>query len=282
MEQKTGSSIFGRKIFFVNPSMYIERNLVEKLRALEYEVYIIRDYKNTKGMLKKYKDAMCFIFIDTALTYEQWYKFLKTVEIDEELTGSFIGLLSREISEKRKDFFLKNTVLAGGLTKTDVPVEDLFTQFKKILDDNEAKGKRQYIRLDCEKIKDVNAYLALGTKLFIIDVNNISTTGIAIKTIPDLAPAFKPNSEVYNISLSIKRHSFVISGVVYHSSIESGFLNAVILLGKLNDKEQDIIRKFIFGELDKRISVDLDTCLKDTKNYETYKLPENFVPYRSK
>ena len=50
--------IVGRKVFFVNPPLYVENYLHLELKQHEYEVYIISDFRYTKAALRHFPDAL--------------------------------------------------------------------------------------------------------------------------------------------------------------------------------------------------------------------------------
>ena len=61
--------IYGRKIFFCNPSLFIEHFIVESLRKDDYEVYVLNDYSLAKPLLMLYPDSMCYFDIDSELSF---------------------------------------------------------------------------------------------------------------------------------------------------------------------------------------------------------------------
>ena len=59
-------SIYGRKVFFVNPSTSFEASVIGRLRLMEYEVYAIEDYRKVKPLLRKNADSICFFLSKTS------------------------------------------------------------------------------------------------------------------------------------------------------------------------------------------------------------------------
>jgi hypothetical protein len=45
MDKKADYKIFGKKVFFLYPSFTFKSEVIDRLRTLEYEVYILNDYK---------------------------------------------------------------------------------------------------------------------------------------------------------------------------------------------------------------------------------------------
>ena len=81
--------IVGRKVFFVNPPLYVENYLHLELKQHEYEVYIISDFRYTKAALRHFPDALCFIFIDDEMSYDEWFNFIMSFQKDEKLKTIF-------------------------------------------------------------------------------------------------------------------------------------------------------------------------------------------------
>ena len=75
--------IYGRKIFFCNPSLFIEHFIVESLRKDDYEVYVLNDYSLAKPLLMLYPDSMCYFDIDSELSFSTWFNFLKSFLTDQ-------------------------------------------------------------------------------------------------------------------------------------------------------------------------------------------------------
>lgn len=266
MDSSEQIKIFGRKIFFVTPPAKISRRVVQELRNMEYETYVIDNYKCVKSILKENPDALCFIYLDSFLPSTQSYKFIKTFEYDEKLKDIFIGLLSDKISLDKKNFFLMNTNLPGGFTMTNLFDIELLNKIKQILDINNAKGKRQYIRLDCSKIKQVSAFIETNGKLFPLEMCDLSSVGIAVNIPSVLANVFVPKSEISNISLTLDNRTFKISGVVLLTKQAGNKITSVLVL-RTNDTLVKAIRNFIFQMLDEKMNNDMKFCLKDETDY---------------
>lgn len=280
MEDTEKSKIFGKKIFFINPTTKIEKYIVQELRNMEYEAYSISDYKCAKAILKENSDAICFVYLDSGLTYTQWYKFVKTFEYDDSLKHIFIGLLSDKISEKKKDFFLMNANLPGGFTMTNIPMEELFPKIQKILDVNEAKGKRQYIRLICKKLSQISAYIRVSGKLFPLELLDISSVGFAVNMTSALSGVFVQKTAVNNISLTINKETFNITGVVLMSKISGDMMNSVLFIKSPDETLVKTIKSLIFSVLDENMSNDMKFCLKDETDYASLDL-KDFESYGS-
>ena len=272
--------ILGRKVFFINPSIQIERSIVQELRNLEYETYVIRDYKCAKSVLRENSDAICFIYIDFGLTYTQWYKFIRTFDFDELLEDIFIGIFSDRIPGFKKDFFLMNTTLPGGFTMTNIPPNTLFSKVQKILDVNEVKGQRKYIRLSLHKNKQITCHIFIAGRLFPLELLDISSVGFAVKMTSALATVFAPNKILNNISLTINNKPYAITASVLMSKVAGDTMNSVLVIKGASEEITKIIRKFIFSVLDEQLNATMAAHEKDETNYEALDL-EEFESYGS-
>nr|MCR4947546.1 hypothetical protein [Treponema sp.] len=170
--------IIGRKVFFVNPPLYIENYLQPELKQHEYEAYIIKDYKYTKNALRMFPDALCFIFIDDEMSYDGWFNYILSFQQDEKLKTIFVGLMSAMIPQPKREKFMMNLSLPGGfIMLNEVKGAELIKNVIGILELNGAKGKRKYLRLDCDGSITINGYFATQTQLLQVSIANISSVG---------------------------------------------------------------------------------------------------------
>ena len=97
--------IVGRKVFFINPPLYVENYLHLELKQHEYEVYIISDFRYTKTALRHFPDALCFIFIDDEMSYDEWFNFIQSFQNEPVLKTIFVGLMSAVIPKAQHERF---------------------------------------------------------------------------------------------------------------------------------------------------------------------------------
>ena len=260
--------LFGRKIFFVNPTFNIEKYLIDYLRKNEYEVYILKDYRKAKKILSVYPDAMCFIDIDEQLSYSEWYNYMKSFAVIPELQGIYLGIVTQNAGWEDKDKFLMNIRLPGGFTLIDKK-ESLLEHFAAILDLNGAKGRRKYLRLDTRGEKDVSGYMTAGGKLYTVNIKDISSVGFAIIYKPDLMPLFQKNTLVRNLCLSAGRKSMVCSCIVFNTQMnQDGTAMSVLMLTNENpESTKNYIRDYIFQKFDSKMNTLIENVEKDDTRY---------------
>ena len=94
MAEKFEKGIFGRKVFFLYPTYSFQSDIMERLRTMEYEVYVINDYKNAKNTLKKNQGSILFINVDNFFSAVAWINFINSVAENEDLKDCSIGIIS--------------------------------------------------------------------------------------------------------------------------------------------------------------------------------------------
>jgi len=272
--------LFGRKIIFVNPPIVIENSIFSQLREEEYEVYIIKDYHFLKPVLRENKDALVFLYIDDQLTYDQWFNYIKSYEVDEGLNTIFFGVLSSKATFEEQQRYIMDLKLPGGFLMLNERAESLFKKLKAILDLNGAKGRRQYIRLDCKTLDSVNGYFTCKDKLYSFSVDNISSVGFACVYPIEMAVLLQKNTLQPTICLSVGRKNIVAPSVVFDTRLLNGKGFSVFLFTKDVPRETKVsIRNFIFQVMDENFNSSVSNSIQDMTDYsEKIKVENEAVP----
>ena len=260
--------LFGRKIFFVNPTFNIEKYLIDYLRKNEYEVYTLKDYRKAKRVLSVYPESMCFIDIDEGLSYSEWFNYMKSFSTIPELQGIYLGIVTQNAGWEDKDKFLMNIRLPCGFTNIDKK-DGILEHFTKILDLNGAKGRRKYLRLDTRTERDVSGYLTVAGKLYTINIKDISSVGFAINYKQELVSLFQKNTLIRNLCLSAGRKSMVCSCIVFNTQMNpDGTAMSVLMLTNENpESTKNYIRDYIFQKFDAKMNALVENVEKDDTKY---------------
>lgn len=282
MERTDGTldkvKILGRKIFFVNPSSKIENHVIRDLRDNEYEAYCISDFRHVKYVLTTFRDSVCLIYVDSGLSYTTWYKFIKSLEANEIFQGTLIGVLSERIPQAKKDFFLLNADLPCGFTMTNMPFKDIFKRIQMVLDINDAKGKRKFIRLQLSMNKRINAFAEINGRVFSLELLDISSVGFAVNVSASAASAFAPKQLLRSVSVTLEKKTFVIQCVVLMSKVSGKVCNSVLFFLNPPAKFTQAVKTFIFEELDNNMEEILGCASLDKTDYASLDL-ESFGTY---
>ena len=142
-------SIYGRKVFFINPSMNFESSVIDRLRLMEYEVYSIDDYRKAKPLLRKNSDSICFCIIESQLSLKGWHNFIKSFETENIFKPLDMGVIMPTLPEEKKANFIAGLQLDAGVLMQNQDQETLFHEIVKSMDAMNAKGMRKYVRANC-------------------------------------------------------------------------------------------------------------------------------------
>jgi len=260
--------MFGRRVFFLNPPLSVENIVIPSLRDEDYEVYIIREYNCAKPVLRSNENAICFIFIDDELSMDAWYNFIKSFEDDESLKTIFLGVLSIKAKAKEQEKFLMDLKLPGGFVMLEKRMEKITETLEGILKINGAKGVRKCIRLDLKDNNDVNGYFTNQSTLYSLKLVDISALGFAALVPARMSNLFQKGLVIPNISITMKRYSFVCSIVVYNSKIVND--NCLVVMMMVPETSYVIKRKihdFIYATLDERHKQFMSNIVKDFTDY---------------
>jgi len=262
--------IIGRKVFFVNPPLYVENYLHLELKQHEYEVYIISDYKYTKNALKQFPDALCFIFIDDELSYDEWFNFIQSFQKDEKLKTIFVGLMSAIIPNPIRERFMMNLSLPGGfIMLNETKGSALIEKIVGILELNGAKGRRKYLRLDCDDTVSINGYFANKSQLLQVSIANISSVGFTCYYPKSYGASLAKNMLVPSFSITLGRRSIVTPSVVFDiKPVDENRLFAVMLfLKQVGVDDRKVIKNYIFEQLTQRFENFIYSFPPDIEDY---------------
>ena len=266
--------IVGRKVFFVNPPLYVENYLHLELKQHEYEVYIITDYKYTKSALRKFPDALCFIFIDDELSYDEWFNFILSFQKDEKLKTIFVGLMSAIIPKPQYEKFMMNLSLPGGfIMLNEFKGSALIDKIVGILELNGAKGRRKYLRLDCEPTNTINGYFATKSQLLQVSILNISSVGFTCCYPKSYGEALAKNMLVPSFSITLGRRSIVTPSVVFDVKVvDANRLFAIMLFTKqVGEDDRKVIKNYIFEKLEEKFQKLIFSNQPDVEDYSNKK-----------
>ena len=261
--------VFGRKIYFLNPSFVVESYIIDYLKKNEYEVYVLTDFRKAKGILSANQDSMCFINIDSEMPYAHWYNFMKSFSLSDNLQSIYLGVISEKASWEDKDKFMMNIKLPGGFHLINHKTPMLLDEFTKVLDVNGAKGRRKFLRLDTRNEHDVSGYLASGGKLFSLNIKDISSAGFAVTYKQNIVNLFQKNTLVRNLNISAGRKSMVCSCIVFNTQLNTdGTAMSVLMLTNENpESTRSYIRDYIFDKNAAKVEFALKSIDNDNSSY---------------
>jgi hypothetical protein len=259
--------VFGRKVFFLNPTFALQNSLIAKLIEDEFETYVIKDYRNTKNILREFPDSICFINIDDQLSYNQWFNFIKSFETDSTLKSIFLGVLSERISRSDRELLMLKLSIPAGFIMMNERMEDIITTVEGILKINGAKGRRQYVRADCTDDPSALLLLQQGTKVYKLHLLNISVVGTACEIPAMMKNMFQKNAILRGISITLGQKTFTCDAAVYTIINEENSKLVLLFMQIVPFITKKIIRGYIAADRQRIITDIAQSNSQDMTDY---------------
>lgn len=262
-------SIYGRKVFFINPSMNFETTVIDRLRLMEYEVYSIDDYRKAKPLLRKNSDSICFCIIESQLSLKGWHNFIKSFETENIFKPLDMGVIIPTLPEEKKANFIAGLQLDAGILMQNQDQETLFHEIVKSMDAMNAKGMRKYVRANCLNEPQADLLWLKDNRMFKLKIIDISAVGIAAKLSTGQANAVFINQVIEGVTLNLK--STQVGVDIKISAIKSAgdFLLVVIMFDTTTTPDAiNKIRAYIAENLQTTLRSSIRNSDLDRTDYE--------------
>ena len=172
----------GRKVFFLNPPMLFEDEVIERLRIMEYEVYAIREYNKLKNYLALNPQSIVFVTPNDMLTPVGWRKLISVVEDESASFGPVdVGVIMHKMNESAERLLMTGIKCACGSMHFEDGHDVLFQQIVRALDACKAHGLRRNVRASCMNDKTAEVYCMKNTRMLRFKMIDISSAAIATK-----------------------------------------------------------------------------------------------------
>jgi len=260
--------LFGKKIFFLNPNYTFKTQVISELRMLEYEVYIIDNYRDAKNILRKNPNSICFVNIDSQLSTYGWYIFFTEFEKDEQLKGTVLGIISDRLTPIEKTFFLDKINPKAGVMEASTDSKKIVENIEDILKINNAKGRRQYVRANC--LSDKNSMLIFNDGNLI---NQLKLVDISHMSAATLAPAIRntnleKNTLIRGATLKLGSKQYIINFIVYdiHTRGDKELLITLFTPETVSGLKEPIM-DYVFETLQTHLAASINGERRDETNY---------------
>jgi hypothetical protein len=172
------AEVWGRKVLFLYPHSVIQDELVRELFRHEYEVYLLGDHETAPLALTRYPGSIMFINLDQGMPEPAWEALIREL-IADQAGAARLGVVSqhadRELAEK---YLMELGLPCGFITLKQGPKEALKTLLT-VLEANEARGKRRYVRALCGKADMATFNLKVYGRVYTGAIDDISSAGMA-------------------------------------------------------------------------------------------------------
>ena len=171
----------GKKIFLLRPHSVIRDDMLDILIMAGYETYTIFDEKKAKKLLAKFPGSIMFINIDDGLKESEWEAYIKGIIEDSTTKESRLGIMSYNHDHDLMRKYLIDLAIPCGYVQLKLGLKESTKIILGALEANEARGRRKFIRTDCDD--DLNATINFkdSSGLCHGKILDISSAGIAAK-----------------------------------------------------------------------------------------------------
>lgn len=255
MEESSAPGFNGKKVFFVQPNSVIQKEMVAELIKQEYEVLLIKEARQAKKAFSLYPDCLAFLNLDEGLPEEAWEAFVAEIQADPAFSGVKLGILTYNDDPDLARKYLMEHMLPCGFIKLSLGLAESTAIVLKVLEANEARGRRKYLRVHCGDNTKLNVKLdGSVVEGRILDISSVGMA-CALATSTEL----KLHSVLDSIQLQLKGTLCLVNGIVMGSRpLEDGNKAYVILFEpKTAPVQRDKIRNYLQWALQTSIEAEV-------------------------
>ena len=255
MDDSLDTAINGKKVFFVQPSSVIQKEMVAELIRQEYEVLLIPEARQAWNVLARYPDCLAFLNLDEGYTEQEWAGFVRDVQSDPTMAKVKLGILTYNADPELARKYLMDLMVPCGFIKLSLRLAESTSIVAKVLDANEARGRRKYLRVHCGENTRLNVRTAKG----MVEGRIIDLSSVGMACTLQSGEQLKLHSVLGSIQLQLKGSLCLIGGVVMGSRTIGAETAYVILF---DPKTLSANREKIRGYLQWALQASIDTDLK--------------------
>jgi hypothetical protein len=242
MDQKEGPDQ-GKKIFLLRPQSVIHQEMLDILIMAGYETYTLVDEKRARKLLVKFPGSIMFINIDEGLREKEWEAYIRDIMKDPATQDSRLGIMSYNQDKTLMQKYLMDLAIPCGYIQLKLGLQESTKIILAALEANEARGRRKFIRADCED--DINATMNYKNDMETIHgkILDISSAGIAARF--DRAASPQVNSVIRSLQLRL-RGGIIMSDMIYMGKRRDNVSIHILLFDpKMSQENKLVIHRYI-------------------------------------
>lgn len=237
----------GKKIYFLYPHSVIQDEMVKTMVNMEFEIYLVRDHDKLLDIIEEEQEGVVFINIDQTLDDEGWKRYVKGIMDNPKTAQVKVGILTYNQEEGLAQYYLMELMVPCGFVQLKLGLVESTKILLQVLEANEVRGRRKYVRAKCLDIKQVSFNVKVKSNYENGSIQDISTAGMA---------CFFDNKNVKidvgyyfeDIQLKLKGTICKVGGTVIGFREDQENL-LVVMFDKMKDDIKEKIRTFVFNAL---------------------------------
>lgn len=224
----------------------MQNNVLEILVDNEYEVYLVHDHVKMAKVAEKFPDSIIFINIDEALGLDEWEQYIQELMNGEKTKGIQTGIVTynNDVNVARK--FLMELMVPCGYIVLSLGLEKSVSILLKMLEANEAKGRRKFIRATSAEAENTKFNVMHKGIFYTGKILDISIAGMAavFDTLADL----ELKAEINDIQLVLRGIICRVSGI-FAGNRHDDKNCCIIIFTEMEDKTREKIHSYIYKQL---------------------------------
>lgn len=257
LEQSSGvAGEFGTQVFFVQPNSVIQKAMVAELICQEYEVYLVGSVSSAKKIFSKHPVSLAFLNIDEGLSEEEWKNFVKDIHRDPALKGVRMGALSYNTDPQLAEIYLMELRVPCGFIKLSLGLVQSTKIILAVLEANEARGRRKFLRVHCGD----RAGLNFITKTGMVEGRIVDISVVAMSCTLNPERHWEKHSVLESVQLKLKGSHCLVKGIVMGSRRGHNGERVYIVIfdpKTLTDHERGNIRNYMQTALQSLVEAEM-------------------------
>jgi hypothetical protein len=227
--------------------------LISVILKNEYEVYFLNDPSKAIRIFKRFGNSICFINIEGGLDETEWTEYITGLKGNPEIKGLQIGILSYNNDPELMQKYLMDIGVECGFIQLKLGIKKSTEIILKVLEANEAKGRRKFVRANCEKDLRVVMNFNYKESSYQGQILDISSVGMAC-SLPTEIP-IDNKSMLNKIQLNLRGSLVQLDGIILSRRHDSNKILVIVFNPRLKNKELEKVHIFIHKTLQKLIDI---------------------------
>ncbi len=241
----------GKKVFFLYPQSVIQDELITFLLKNEFEVYFLNDHQKAIRLFRKFNNSLCFINIDDGLKEDEWENYIKSLKADPATKGVQIGILSYNNDPDLIQKYLMDVGVECGFVQLKLGVKQSTDIILKVIEVNEAKGRRKFVRVNCENDPKVLLNFSHKEYSYKGQIIDISSVGVACR-FPETV-SVDNKTILHKIQLNLKGSLIQTDGIILARRSDNEKILIIVFNPRPKESELEKIHRFIHKILQKEM-----------------------------
>ena len=261
--------MFGHKVVFLNPVFGGHGEVFKQLVEDEYELYRIENYRDAKSVLREFKDSICFAHAEGNLEKRKMINFILSCSKDGSLSTTIFYLIASELSSKEKKVLEGAGSCYAGMITLNPRTAFMIQDIERNLEEKNAKGRRQFVRISCADDKQATALAELGERIYKFKMHDISIMGSACVVEGKFAAVFEKGTVIQNVNFALGGKTIAVSKVVVYGVFPAGADVKLVLLFSeaLKGENKDFVHKYIVTSFENDVDAIIKTHPRDQEDY---------------